>query len=270
MTIHPTAIVDAKTVLGQNVTIGPYCVVGPDVTLADNVSLISHVSLAGHTTIGAQTTIFPFSSIGHPPQDLKYKGEPSQIIIGKTCTIREYVTINPGTAGGIMKTGIGDECLLMVSVHVAHDCILGDHVILANNVTLGGHVEIAAHVIIGGLSAVQQFVRIGAHAMIGGMSGVDKDVIPFGLVMGERATLHGLNLVGLKRHQFTNTGIQSLQQAYAKLFTDHNQTPFLKRLEDLTVSLPHHENSNDELTLVTQLVEFLAADSRCRYCLPKE
>ena len=197
--IHPTAIIEKSVKIGKNVRIGPYCVLTEQVELDDGVELISHVTLAGRTKIGKETKIYPFSSIGHPTQDLKYKGEPSTLTIGAHNIIREYVTIQAGTAGGIMKTEVGDHCLLMASTHVAHDCILGNRVIMANNATLAGHVIIEDHVIIGGLSAIHQFVRIGAHAIIGGMSAVEHDVIPYGAVKGERANLYGLNLIGLKR-----------------------------------------------------------------------
>jgi UDP-N-acetylglucosamine acyltransferase len=276
--IHPTARV------GKNVSIGPYCVVGPNVTLHDYVCLISHVSITGHTTVGNGTTVYPFSSIGHPPQDLKYAGEESVTIIGQKCIIREYVTIQPGTSGGIMKTVVGDNCLLMVGVHVAHDCILGSHIVMANNATLGGHVQIGDHVIVGGLCAVQQFVRIGSYAMIGGMSGVDKDVIPFGLVMGERATLHGINLVGLKRHHFQSQNIQLLQEAYKFLFLEEeDKSSFQQRIDMLKDKYEQDHSSNacedisnlkksmDEKELLFNILdEFFTQHSKCRYCMPKK
>ena len=195
--IHPTAVVDPKAEIASTALIGPYCVVGPDVRLGESVELLSHVAVAGRTTIGDGTRIFPFASIGHRPQDLKYRGEPSTLDIGKNNQIREHVTMNPGTEGGGMVTRVGNDCLFMASAHVAHDCILGDNVIMANNATLAGHVTVGEFAFLGGLSAVHQFVRIGKHAMIGGMSGVEGDVIPFGTVIGNRAHLNGLNIVGL-------------------------------------------------------------------------
>ena len=197
--VHPTAVVSSQSNIGNDVKIGPYCVIGPDVVIGDRVFLHSHVVIDGQTVIGEGTNIYPFASIGLVPQDLKYKGESSSLIIGARNQIREHVTMNPGTEGGGMKTVIGDDCLFMIGSHVAHDCIIGNHVILANNATLGGHVEVGDFAIIGGLSGIHQFVRIGAHAMVGGMSGVEQDLIPYGSAMGERAKLRGLNLIGLQR-----------------------------------------------------------------------
>jgi len=200
--LHPSSVISSRATLGKEVRIGPFCVVGPDVVFEESVVLHSHAVVEGRTRIGAGTKIFPFASIGHRPQDLKYAGEPSELVIGANNTIREYVTMNPGTKGGGMVTRVGDGCLFMMGAHVAHDCQIGNRVIMANNATLAGHVVIEDDAIIGGLAAVHQFVRIGRRAMVGGMSGVEHDVIPFGLVMGERATLKGLNVVGLKRGGF--------------------------------------------------------------------
>lgn len=216
--IHPTAIVERGAVVGDGASVGPYCVVGSEVELGAGVRLVSHVAVAGRTVVGAGTVIYPFASIGHPPQDLKFRGEPSRLTIGRDNVIREHVTMNPGTEGGGMETSVGDGCLFMVGAHVAHDCHIGSHVIMANNATLGGHVVVGDFAILGGLAAVHQFVRIGPHAMIGGMSGVEQDVIPYGLVTGERAALTGLNLVGLKRRGFERDEIESLRNAYRFLF----------------------------------------------------
>jgi UDP-N-acetylglucosamine acyltransferase len=216
--IHPSAVVEAKAILADDVAIGPFCLVGAGVRLDAGVRLHSHAVVVGNTSVGARTEIFPFASIGHAPQDLKYKGEPSRLEIGTDNRIREYVTMNPGTEGGGMLTKVGNGCLFMASAHVAHDCLVGDQVILANNATLAGHVQVGDFVIIGGLSAVQQFVRIGAHAMIGGMSGVASDVIPYGIVFGARASLSGLNLVGLRRRGFPREEIDALRHAYDLLF----------------------------------------------------
>jgi UDP-N-acetylglucosamine acyltransferase len=258
--IHPTALIDAKAQLGENVQIGPFCCVGADVVLGDNVRLISHVTIAGRTQIGAGTTIYPFASIGHPPQDLKYTGEPSQLIIGKNNTIREYVTLQPGTKGGTMLTQIGDNNLFMVATHVAHDCIIGNHVIMSNGATLGGHVCIEDHAIIGGLSAVHQFVRIGSHAIIGGMSGVEHDVIPYGSVKGERASLSGLNLVGLKRRGFLPPTIQALRSAYQDIFEARNN-PLADRVDAVAEK---YANNQD----VMQMITFIRQDSPRSLCLP--
>ncbi len=222
--IHPTAVIEEGAQLGKNVKVGAYCVVGPNAKLGEGVDLKSHVVVAGWTTIGEGTVVYPFASLGHAPQDLKYAGEKSELIIGKRNTIREHVTMNPGTDGGGLKTVIGDNCLFMTASHVAHDCIIGNNVIMANNATLAGHVHVGDHCVLGGLSAVHQFVRIGAHAMIGGMSGVENDVIPFGLVKGERAHLAGLNYVGLERRGFTKEQIRTLLKAFKAIFEDSSGT----------------------------------------------
>lgn len=218
--IHKTAIVDGKAGIGADVSIGPYCIVGPDVTLGDGVELKSHVVIDGRTAVGAGTVIYPFAVIGLPPQDLKYKGEPSTLTIGSNNVIREYVTMNPGTEGGGMETRVGDNGLYMIGVHVAHDCNIGTGVIMANNATLAGHVVVEDFAVIGGLAAVHQFVRIGAHAMIGGLSGVEQDVIPFGSVMGERANLSGLNIIGMKRRGFDREAIHGLRSAFKEIFDE--------------------------------------------------
>ncbi|MDE1151238.1 MAG: acyl-ACP--UDP-N-acetylglucosamine O-acyltransferase [Micavibrio sp.] len=219
--IHPTAVIEDGAKIGSDVKIGAYCVIGPNVTLGDRVELKSHVVVDGYTTIGDETIVWPFASLGHQPQDLKFAGEKSELIIGKRNKIREHVTMNPGTQGDRMKTIVGDNCLFMMSSHVAHDCVVGSNVILANNATLAGHVEVGDYAIIGGLAAIHQFVRIGPFAMIGGMSGVEYDVIPFGLVKGERAHLAGLNYIGLERRGFTKEEVQSLMKAFKQLFDDN-------------------------------------------------
>lgn len=216
--IHPTAIVDPAARLGQGVTIGPYCIVGGNVVLGDRCRLLAHVYLDGRTTIGSDSVIHPFASIGSPPQDKKYHGEASELIIGRNNQIREHVTMNPGTEGGGMVTRIGDNCLFMVASHVAHDCLIGNNVILANNASLAGHVVVGDFAILGGLAGVHQFVRIGAHAMIGGMSAVESDVIPYGTVKGERAHLVGLNTVGMERRGFNKDQTRELRTAYRMLF----------------------------------------------------
>ncbi len=218
--IHPTAIVESGAEIGPGVVIGPYCCVGGEVVLGSRVALRSHVVVAGRTEIGPSTTIYPFASIGHRPQDLKYRGEASRLVIGGHNVIREQVTMNPGTEGGGMVTRIGDRCLFMVGAHVAHDCRVGNDVILVNNATLAGHVTVDDYAILGGLSAVHQFVRIGRHAMVGGMSGVESDVIPYGSVVGNRARLSGLNVVGLKRRGFSHDTIHEMRKAYRLLFAE--------------------------------------------------
>jgi UDP-N-acetylglucosamine acyltransferase len=218
--IHPSAVVAVGATLGNNVRIGAFCVVDEHVVLGDDVELVSHVSLTGRTHLGKGCKIYPFTSLGHVPQDLKFKGEPARLEIGEYTTIREHVTMNIGTEGGGMLTSVGSHCLFMVGTHVAHDCRVGNHVILANNATLAGHVHVGDHAVIGGLAAVHQFVRIGNHAMIGGLSGVEHDVIPYGTVMGERASLAGLNLVGLKRRNFSRETIHALRHVYKMVFNE--------------------------------------------------
>ena len=217
--IHKTSVIDTKANISKNVKIGPFCFIGPNVSLEENVELVSNVHIEGNTKIGKGTKIFPFASIGTQPQDLKFKGEKNNLLIGENNIIREYVTINPGTKGGGSKTVIGNNCLFMISSHVAHDCKIGNNVIIANNVPLGGHVTIEDSVVIGGNSAVQQFTRIGRLAMIGGMTGVLKDVIPFGLSIGNRNFLQGLNLIGLRRHKYNNQKIIGLDKAYKEIFS---------------------------------------------------
>ena len=256
--IHKTAIVDQKAEVSKSANIGPYSVIGPNVQLDDCVEIQSHVNISGNTKIGAETKIFPFASIGTQPQDLKYKGEKNALIIGKKNIIREYVTINPGTEGGGGLTKIGDNCLFMISSHVAHDCKIGNNVVIANNVPLGGHGLIEDSVTIGGNSAVQQFTRIGRLAMVGGMTGVLKDVIPFGLSFGNRNYLKGLNLIGLKRRKYENKTIMELQKAYKKIFSSKNL----------------HENLNKingefkDNKLVQEVTEFISKDKKRPICSP--
>ncbi len=228
--IHPSAIVSPHAELGRGVRIGPWCSVGPDVVIEDGARLISHVVVDGHTTIGADVILFPFCTVGMEPQDLKYRGEPTRCEIGARTQIREHVTIHRGTVTGRGITRVGADCMLMAVAHVAHDCALGDHVIVANNAVMGGHVSIADHAVIGGAAAIHQFVRIGRAAMIGGVSGVEADVIPFGSVIGNRARLAGLNVIGLKRRGFDKSQIRTLHTAYRSLF--HEGGVFATRLAE--------------------------------------
>lgn len=260
-TIHPTAIIHDGAKIGADCAIGPYCVVGAKVTLGDRCTLHSHVVVEGNTTIGDECEIFPFASLGHKPQDLKFKGEDSRLVIGSKNTIREYVTMQAGTSGDRMETTIGDNCLFMASTHVAHDCIVGNNVILANCATLAGHVTIGDFAFVGGLSAVLQRVRIGHNAMIGGMAGVENDVIPYGLVMGERATLAGLNYVGLERRGVEKSEIQILRSAYKKLF--EAEGTLAQRIEKLA-SDPANNN------LVDNIVKFIQAKPGTALCQPKK
>ena len=256
--IHKTAIVDPKAKISSNVKIGPYSVVGPNVEIKENSEVGSHVSIIGNTKIGKNNKIYPFSSIGNDPQDLKFKGEETKLEIGDNNKIREYVTINPGTDGGGGLTKIGNNCLFMVSSHIAHDCKVGNNVILANNVPLGGHAEIEDNVIIGGNSAVQQFTRVGRSAMVGGMCGVVRDIIPYGIAHGNRSVLQGLNLIGLRRKNIPNKEIMTLSNAYKEIFKNENLTENLNNLsEDVKKS-----------DLVLEVVNFLEKDKKRPICTP--
>ncbi len=260
-TVHPTAIVEPSVKLADDVTIGPYCVVEGDVELGPGVRVESHVVIVGRTKIGANCHIFSFASIGPRPQDLKYEGEPSELIIGADNMIREYVTMHPGTKGGGMATRVGNHGLFMVGVHVAHDCVVGDHVVMANNATLGGHVVVGDYAVLGGLAAVHQFVRIGHHAMVGGMSGVEHDVIPYGSVMGDRANLLGLNVIGMRRRGFSREEIRLLRRAYRLLFAPEGT--MAERVSDVAQLFPDNQ-------AVMDIVEFIGADSTRAVCQPKD
>lgn len=230
MTIHPTAIVDPRAQLGAGVSIGPFCAVGPNAVIEDGARLVSHVVVDGHTRIGQDVVLYPFCTVGLEPQDLKYQGEPTRCEIGARTQVREHCTIHRGTVTGKGITRVGADCLLMAVAHVAHDCTLGSNVIVANNVVMGGHVSIGDHAVIGGAAAIHQFVRIGRAAMIGGVSGVEGDVIPFGSVIGNRARLAGLNVIGLKRRGFDKAQIQHLHNAFRTLF--RHQGVFAQRLAE--------------------------------------
>ena len=256
--IHKTAIIDSKAKVATSVEIGPYCVIGPNVEIAENVKIHSHVNISGYTKIGKDNTIYPFASIGNDPQDLKYNGEETKLIIGDNNKIREYVTINPGTEGGGGLTKVGNNCLFMISSHVAHDCYVGNNVIIANNVPLGGHAIIEDNVVIGGNSAVQQFTRIGKMAMIGGMTGVLHDVIPYGLSTGNRNTLNGLNLIGLRRAKFDNKNILGLSEAYKEIFATKNLTENISKLNGAFKENP----------LVKNVIEFITKDKKRSICTP--
>ncbi len=259
--IHPSSVIAEGAKIGTDDVIGPFCVVGENAVLGNGVELKSHVVVDGYTQIGDETKIFPFASIGHAPQDLKYNNEPSKLIIGKNNVIREHVTMNPGTATGRMETRIGDGCLFMMGAHVAHDCIVGNQVIIANNGTLAGHVEVGDHVIIGGLSAVHQFIRIGDHAIIGGMSGVESNVIPYGRVKGERANLAGLNLIGLERRGFDKAALRDIQKAFNFLFSDEGTL-------DSRIAQAEQTYQNDPNVMA--IVSFAKQDSKFPLCQPKK
>ena len=256
--IHKTAIIDSTAIIGQNVKVGPYSIIGSNVEIGEGSEIQSHVSIIGNTKIGMNNVIYPFASIGNDPQDLKFNGEETKLEIGNNNKIREYVTINPGTKGGGGLTKIGNNCLFMVSSHVAHDCIVGNNVILANNVPLGGHATIEDNVIIGGNSAVQQFTRVGRSAMIGGMCGVVRDIIPYAMVHGNRSILQGLNLIGLRRKNIPNKEIMVLSDAYKEIFKNENLTENLKNLD------PNFKKND----LVKDVVNFLEKDKKRPICTP--
>ncbi|WP_333792811.1 acyl-ACP--UDP-N-acetylglucosamine O-acyltransferase [Hyphomicrobium sp.] len=258
--IHPTAIVEDGAKLADGVIVGPFSIVGADVSLGEGVELKSHVVVAGRTTVGAHTQIFPFASIGHQPQDLKYKGEPSTLDIGSDCLIREGVTINPGTEGGGMVTTIGNGCAFLANSHVGHDCRVGNNVVFSNNVMLAGHCEVGDFAILGGGAAVIQFARIGPHAFLGGMSGLEQDLIPYGMALGNRAHLSGLNIVGLQRRGFSRNEIHDLRRAYRLLFAQEGT--LLERVADVAEEFKDH-------TIVMEIVAFIKAGGKRSMCTPK-
>jgi UDP-N-acetylglucosamine acyltransferase len=257
--IHPTAVVEDGARIAAGARIGPLCHVGPEVVLDEGVQLVSHVVVAGRTSIGARTRIFPFASIGHQPQDLKYKGEPSTLTIGSDCLIREGVTMNPGTEGGGMETIVGDRCTFLANSHVGHDCRIGSNVILSNNVMLAGHLTVGDYAGIGGGAAVIQFTRVGAHSYLGGMSGLENDLIPYGMALGNRAHLSGLNIVGLQRRGFSRDDIHSLRRAYRLLFADEGT--LVERTEDVEKEFKDHP-------IVTEIVAFIRARGKRGLCVP--
>ena len=256
--IHKTAIVDSKAKISSKVSIGAYSIIGSNVEIGENTIIDSHVSIIGNTIIGKNNKIYPFASIGNDPQDLKFDGEQTKLEVGDNNKIREYVTINPGTKGGGGITKVGNNCLFMVSSHIAHDCTVGNNVILANNVPLGGHAHIEDDVIIGGNSAVQQFTRVGKSAMIGGMCGVVRDIIPYGIAHGNRSILQGLNLIGLRRKNIPNKEILTLSEAYKEIFKNENLTENLKNL-----NIEYKKNQ-----LVDEVIKFLEKDKKRPICTP--
>ncbi len=255
--VHPTAVVDPRAELDSDVEIGPYCVVGAGVKIGKGCRIHAHAVLDGRTTLGPGNVIFPFASVGTVPQDLKYKGEPSELVIGERNTIREYVSLNPGTAGGGMVTRVGNQNLLMMQCHIAHDCILGDRNVIANGATLGGHVVIEDFVIVGGLVGIHQFVRIGAGAILGAGSMVSKDVPPYCNATGDRARLRGLNLEGLRRRGFDKSVIALIRKAYRIAFQSALRTEeALKKIREELPAIPEIE----------KFVSFIAGSERgiCR------
>jgi UDP-N-acetylglucosamine acyltransferase len=257
--IHPSAIIEDGATLGSGVKIGPYSLVGKDVTIGDGVELVSHVVVAGTTTVGERTRIFPFASIGHQPQDLKYKGEPCSLSVGSDCLIREGVTMNPGTEGGGSVTKVGNHCAFLANSHVGHDCVVGDHVIFSNNVMLAGHCTVGDYAIIGGGAAVIQFARVGAHSFLGGMSGLENDLIPYGMALGNRAYLSGLNIIGLQRRGFSRADIHGLRRAYRLLFAAEGT--LMERVDDVA-----QEFSGQPI--IDEIIAFIRAGGKRSLCTP--
>ena len=257
--IHDTAIISETSKLGDNVEIGAYSIIGPNVKISNNTKIHSHVNITGNTSIGTGNEIFPFSSIGTPPQDLKYKGEKNSLIIGDNNKFREYVNINPGTEQGGGVTKIGNNNLFMVYCHVAHDCTVSNNIVLANNVQVGGHVSIQNNAIIGGSCAVHQFSRIGESSMIGGMTGVLSDVIPFGLSLGNRNNLAGLNLIGLRRAKVSNENIKIIQEAYNIIFKSSN---FRSNIENLKSDIKKNQ-------FVSKIIDFINSDKKRAIAVPE-
>ncbi len=258
--INKSSFIDKDANIEKNVKVGPFCFIGKNVNIGKNCFIHNHVSITGNITIGENTEIFPFASLGSSPQDLKYKGEVSSIQIGKNCRIREYVTINPGTKGGGEITSVGDNCLLMIGTHIAHDCRIGNNVIFANHSTLAGHVVVEDNVVVGALSAIHQFCRIGEGAMIGGMSGVTADVIPFSTVMGNRAKLSGINILGLKRRNTKKNEISEFRKTFKYIFFDKEYT-FRERIAEVI-------KKKQDNRIVLKLLEFIQNQSDRSYCMP--
>jgi UDP-N-acetylglucosamine acyltransferase len=257
--IHPTALVEPGARIGAGVVVGPFCTVGPEVTLAEGVTLKSHAVVTGWTDIGAGSTVWPFATVGEVPQDLKFRGERTRLVVGARCRIREAATLNTGTEGGGGVTRVGDDCLIMTGAHVGHDAQIGDRVILVNHVAIAGHCVLGDDVIVGGLSGVHQFVRIGRGAMIGALTMVTNDVIPFGLVQAARGELDGLNLVGLKRRGVDRAEIGALRDAYALL--REGEGTFLDRARRLA--------ETTDSAHVREVTEFILSESDRSFLTPK-
>jgi len=259
--IDPSARVAGGARLADDVVVGPFCTIGPEVEIGEGAVLHSHVVLSGHTTIGPRATIHPFAVIGHPPQSLGYRDEPSRIVIGGDAIVREHVTINPGTTRGGLLTTIGDHCFLMAGAHVGHDCRVGDHVVFSNNVMLAGHCTVGNYAILGGGAAVIQFARVGDHAFVGGLSGLENDCIPYGMVLGNRAYLSGLNIIGLQRRGFAREDIHALRRAYRALFAPEGT--LMERVEDVAAEYASHP-------AVGEILAFIREGGRRSICTPSE
>ena len=256
--IHKTAIIDSKAKISSNVKIGPYTIIGPHVEIDDDVVIQSHVNITGHSIIGKNNRIYPMASIGSDPQDLKYKNEKTTLMIGANNTIREHVTINTGTMQGGGVTKVGNNNLIMIGAHIAHDCIIGNNIVMANNSAAAGHAQIEDFVIIGAKCGIQQFTRIGRMAMIGGMTGVSRDVIPYGLSTGNRNFLNGINVIGLRRDQVQNKEIIALTEAYKEIFKSKNLSENISKLNG---------KFKDNI-LVKEVLEFINKDKKRPICTP--
>ena len=256
--IHKTAIIDSKAKISTNVEIGPYATIGPNVEIGENTLIQSHVNITGNTTIGKGNKLYSFASIGSDPQDLKYKGEETSLLVGDNNTIREHVTINTGTVQGGGVTKIGNNNLIMIGAHIAHDCIIGNNIVMANNTAIAGHAEIEDFVILGAKCGVQQFTRIGKRAMIGGMTGVLRDVIPYGLSTGNRNYLNGINVVGLRRDKVSNKDILGLTDAYKEIF----------KTEVLSENLKNLNGKYTDNPLVKDVLDFINKDKKRPICTP--
>lgn len=259
--IHPSAVIETGADIAPGVRIGPFCHVGARVVLGEGVELVSHVVVAGRTDVGARTRIFPFASIGHQPQDLKFHGEDSALTIGTDCLIREGVTMNPGTEAGGLATIIGNKCTFLANSHVAHDCKVGNNVIFSNNVMLAGHCMIGDYAILGGGCGIHQFVRIGPQAIIQGLAAVGEDVIPYGMAAGNRAYLAGLNLIGLKRRGFSREQIHDLRRAYRLLFAPEGTLK--ERVEDVAQEFSNHPE-------VHFILDFIRDAADRSICVPRD
>ena len=258
--IHASAVVEDGARVAASARIGPFCHLGPEVDIGEGCELLSHVVVWGRTSIGARTKVYPFASLGHQPQDLKYRGEPSELRIGADCIIREAVTMNPGTAGGGSLTSVGDHCTFLANAHVGHDCRVGDHVIFSNNVMLAGHCRVGSYVGISGGCGVHQFVRIGDYAFVGGLSGLENDLIPYGLAIGNRAHLAGLNIIGLKRRGFSREELHEMRAAYRLLFADEGTLK--ERVADVGEQYAN-------LAHVNEILQFIRDGGDRSICVPR-
>ena len=257
--IHKTAIISNEAQISENVEIGPYVVIGPKVSIGSQTKIHSHVNIMGNTSIGLRNEIYPFASLGNDPQDLKYQGEENSLNIGDDNKIREYVNMNPGTKAGGGITKIGNGNLFMVFSHIAHDCIIGDNIVLANNVQVGGHVKIQNNAIIGGSCAIHQHSRIGELAMVGGMTGVLSDVIPFGLSLGNRNHLTGLNLIGLRRAKISNENIKLMSHAYEEIFKSGS---YRENIDNLSYEYKSNE-------YIKKIINFINSDKKRPISVPE-